>query len=242
MFINVGCRSLFPKLERAFSEQRSNQQPSSEVIGRAESATNVITVDEETLFTDITDQDDQTMACITEEWKQLVVNEDPKLYSPSCMSKDKLDQTSASPRDGNRQLDRETSRILERLEIPRPSKAKTASPVTNESCMKNIVLPTKKPLIPFQPTQSSEQVFVGSQLMKPKFQRQKRKQRWNEGYSKCFTKTTLKRSIRSVYFFTLFYYAARDSSKKRQWINETCFSRRHLSEVMKVHSASMTFP
>lgn len=178
MFINVGCRSLFPKkLEGAFSELRSNQQPSSEVIGRAESATNVITVDEETFFTDISDQDDRTMACITEEWKQLVVNEDPKLYSPSCMSKDKLDETSASPRDGNRQLDRETSRILERLEIPRPSKAKTASLVTNESCMKNRTVSTKKPLIPFQPTQSSEQVFVGSQLMKPKFQRQKRKQR-----------------------------------------------------------------
>lgn len=177
MFINDGCRSVFPKLEGAFSGPYSSQQPSSEVMGKAESATNVIVVDDETLSTDIRDQDDRTLACITEEWKQLVVNEDPKLYSPSCVSKAKLDQSSASPRDGNRKLDGETSRILERLEVPRPLKAKTPSPVSNESCIKSITVPTKKPLIPFHPTQSTEQVFVGSQLMKPNFQRQKRKQR-----------------------------------------------------------------
>ncbi|KAJ1387764.1 hypothetical protein SESBI_39663 [Sesbania bispinosa] len=169
--------SVFPKLEGAFSELSSSQQPSSEVIGKAESAINVIVVDEGTSSLDITDQDDRTMACITEEWKKLVVNEDPKSYSPSCMSKAKLDQSSVSPRDGNRQIDRETSRILERLEVPRPLKAKTASPVPNENCMKISSMPTKKPLIPFQPTQSTEQVFVGSHLMKPNFQRQKRKHR-----------------------------------------------------------------
>ncbi|KAL5188665.1 hypothetical protein HKD37_05G014065 [Glycine soja] len=121
-------------------------KPSSEVIGKAEAATGVI-VDEETLALDITDQDDKTTACITEEWKQLVVSEDPKLYSPSCMPKAKLGQSSVSPRDGNRQLDRETSRILERLECARKEASYT------------------------------EQVFVGSQLMKPNFQRQKRKHR-----------------------------------------------------------------
>ncbi|XP_027191347.1 uncharacterized protein [Cicer arietinum] len=169
--------SVFPKREGAFSELSSSRQPSSEVIGRAESATNVNVVDEETLSTDITDQDERTMACITEEWKQLVVSEDPKLHSPSCIPKAKLGISSVSPRTGNRELDRETSRILERLEVPRPLKGKTASPVSNESCMKNITVSTKKPLIPFQPTQNTEQAIVGSQLMKPNFQRQKRKQR-----------------------------------------------------------------
>ncbi|KAL3021219.1 hypothetical protein AAZX31_05G185500 [Glycine max] len=138
--------SVFSKSEDAFSELSSSQQPSSEVIGKAEAATGVI-VDEETLALDITDQDDKTTACITEEWKQLVVSEDPKLYSPSCMPKAKLGQSSVSPRDGNRQLDRETSRILETLECARKEASYT------------------------------EQVFVGSQLMKPNFQRQKRKHR-----------------------------------------------------------------
>jgi hypothetical protein len=177
MFINDVCRSIFPKMDSAFSEVSSTRQPSLEVIGRAESATNVIVVDEETLSMGIADQDDRTMACITEEWKQLVVSEEPKLYSPSCMPRAKLDQSSVSPRNGNRQLDKETSRILERLEVPRPLKGKKASPVSNESCMKNITVPTKKPLIPFQPSQNTEQVIVGSQLIKPNFQRQKRKQR-----------------------------------------------------------------
>ncbi|KAL3001510.1 hypothetical protein AAZX31_08G006200 [Glycine max] len=166
--------SVFSKSEGAFSELSASQQPSSEVMGKAEPATGVI-VNEETLALDITDHDDKTMACITEEWKQLVVSEDPKLYSPSSMPKAKLGQSSVSPRDGNRKLDRETSRILERLEVPRPLKAKTTSPGSNESCMKNTSVPIKKPLVPFQPTQGTEQVLVGSQLMKPNFQRQKRK-------------------------------------------------------------------
>ncbi|KAK7358736.1 hypothetical protein VNO77_00674 [Canavalia gladiata] len=169
--------SAFSKLEGAFSELSPSQQPSSEVIGKTEPATSDIVVNEETLPLDITDQDDKTMAYLTEEWKQLVVNEDPKLYSPSCVSKAKLGQSSVSPRDDKRQLDRETSRILERLEVPRPIKAKTASPGSNESCLKNTSVLTKKPLIPFQPTQGTEQAFVGSQLMKPNFQRQKRKHR-----------------------------------------------------------------
>ncbi|KAI5383924.1 hypothetical protein KIW84_071055 [Lathyrus oleraceus] len=169
--------SVFPKKDGAFSELSSSQQPSSEVIGRAKSANNVVVVDEEILSMDITDQDDRTMANITEEWKQLVVSEEPKLYSPSCLPKAKLDQSSIAPRNGNRQLDKETSRILERLEVPRPLKGKKASPVSNESCVKNKTVPTKKPLIPFQPSQNTEQVIVGSQLLKPNFQRQKRKQR-----------------------------------------------------------------
>ncbi|XP_058731894.1 uncharacterized protein LOC131603557 [Vicia villosa] len=169
--------SVFPKKDGAFCELSSSQQPLSEVNGRAQSANNVVIVDYETLSTDIADQDDRTMACITEEWKQLVVSEEPKLHSPSCMPKAKLDQSSIAPRNGNRQLDKETSRILERLEVPRPLKGKKASPVLNESCVKNKTVPTKKPLIPFQPTQNTEQVIVGSQLLKPNFQRQKRKQR-----------------------------------------------------------------
>ncbi|KAL5053182.1 hypothetical protein RYX36_033864 [Vicia faba] len=167
---------VFPKKDGAFSELNSSQQPSSEVIGRAQSANNVV-VDKEILSMDITDQDDRTMACITEEWKQLVVSEEPKLHSPSCMPKAKLDQSSIAPRNSNRELDKETSRILERLEVPRPLKGKKVSPALNESCVKNKTVATKKPLIPFQSTQNTEQVIVGSQLLKPNFQRQKRKQR-----------------------------------------------------------------
>ncbi|MED6168159.1 hypothetical protein PIB30_009376 [Stylosanthes scabra] len=170
--------SVFPILEGQFSELSSSRQPPSDVIGKAESPIDVEVVDKETLPLDVKDQSDKTIACITEEWKQLVVNEDPKLYSPSCTSKALSDQPTVSPRVGNsRQLDRETSRILERLEVPRPLKAKTASPVLNGNCMKNASVPSKKSLVPFQPTQGTQEVSVGSQLMKPNFQKQKRKHR-----------------------------------------------------------------
>ncbi|KAK7318362.1 hypothetical protein RJT34_03061 [Clitoria ternatea] len=169
--------SVCSKLEGEFSEISSSQQPTLEGIGKAEPTTGVTVMNKETLSIDIMDQDDKTMACITEEWKQLVVNEDPKLHPPSCMPKAKLGQSSVSPRDCKKQIEMETSRILERLEVPRPLKEKTTSPVSNESCMKITSVLTKKPLIPFQPTQGPEQVFVGSQLLKPNFQRQKRKQR-----------------------------------------------------------------
>ncbi|KAL1364599.1 hypothetical protein HN51_012756 [Arachis hypogaea] len=169
--------SVFPILEGEFSELSSIRQPPSDVIGKAESSIDVAVVDKETLPLDVTSQDDKTIACITEEWKQLVVNEDPKLYSPSCTSKALSDQPTLSPRVGNRQLDRETYRILERLEVPRPLKAKAASPVLNENCMKNASVPVKKPLVPCQPNQGTQEVSVGSQLMKPNFQKQKRKHR-----------------------------------------------------------------
>ncbi|KAE9602728.1 hypothetical protein Lalb_Chr12g0202661 [Lupinus albus] len=170
--------SIFPKLDTACSEISPSLQPSPEVIRKAGSAIDVIAVDNEAMPFSITDEDDKTMACITEEWNQLVVKEDPKMNSsPSSMSKLKLNQPRVSPRDGNKQLDRETTKILERLEVPRPLKAKAASPVCNESCMKNTSLHKKKPLIPFQATQSTEQASVGSQLMKPSFQRQRRKLR-----------------------------------------------------------------
>ncbi|OIW00223.1 hypothetical protein TanjilG_27474 [Lupinus angustifolius] len=167
--------SISPKLNTEFSELSPSPKPSPKVIRKARSATDVIVVDEETMPLNITDQDEKTMACITEEWKQLVVNEDHKINSPSSMSKPNLTLSIVSPRNENRQVDRETSKILERLEVPRSLKAKAASPVFNESCMKNTSLPTKKPLIPFQATQGTEQSSLGSQLIKPSFHRQRRK-------------------------------------------------------------------
>lgn len=170
------CRSILPKVGGLSSELGSNKQPSSpEVMGKVELAIDVKPVDEETLLLDLKTQEDNTIACITEEWEQLVVNEDPKMYSPSCMPKAKLDQPCVSPRGVSRQQESETSRILERLEVPRPLKTRAVSPVSNVNCMTNASLPTKKPLIPFLPSQATEPVSTGSQLMKPNFQRLKRK-------------------------------------------------------------------
>ena len=168
---------IVPKQGSSFPEQSSSQQPFLEVIGigQAESAIGVKIENEEAQRGDLTAQEDRSIASITEEWEQLIVNEDTKMYSPSCMPKAKLDQSRVSSLpDGSKQLDRETTKILERLEVPRPLKTMVVSPISTGSCVTNVRAPTKKPLIPFHPTPATEQV-IGSQLMKPNFHRQKRK-------------------------------------------------------------------
>lgn len=114
-------------------------------------------------------------AHITEEWEQLVVNEAPKLCSPAFISKPKLDQSVLSPPSSNRQLDVKTSRILERLEVPRQLKTKAVSPINTSSGMMDTCVSMKKPLIPTQCIDATNQGLTTSQLMKPIFQRLKRK-------------------------------------------------------------------
>lgn len=111
---------------------------------------------------------DKTTASIAEEWERLVVKEIPVKYSPTCTGKSKSDQSSVllvSPSDNSRQIDINTTRILERLELPRQLKSKAVSPSIG----------MKKPLIPFQPNQAADQGVTSSQLIRPSFQRLKRK-------------------------------------------------------------------
>ncbi|XP_027771070.1 uncharacterized protein LOC107012917 isoform X2 [Solanum pennellii] len=113
-------------------------------------------------------------AKITEEWEQLVVLEMPKMSSPACISKPKLHKEVSSPSQSTGKLDDKTSRILERLEIPKQLKRKAASP-TLSSFQTVSISSVKKPLIPFGPSNTDSQVIVLSQPIKPNFQRLKRK-------------------------------------------------------------------
>lgn len=113
-------------------------------------------------------------AKITEEWEQLVVLEMPKMSSPACLSKPKLHKEVSSPPQSTGKLDDKTSRILERLEIPKQLKRKAASP-TLSSFQTVSISSVKKPLIPFGPSNTDSQVIVLSQPIKPNFQRLKRK-------------------------------------------------------------------
>ncbi|EOA20299.1 hypothetical protein CARUB_v10000607mg [Capsella rubella] len=123
--------------------------------------------------------DEEEQASITKEWEQLVVTEEAVMKSSSPVittHKRKIDSQALSPiQNNNKQSDMKTSMILERLEAPRKMRGKVGSPsvvihspTTSDVC----VLSQKKPLIPFQTTQISS-----SQLMKPNFQRLKRKQK-----------------------------------------------------------------
>uniref|UniRef100_A0A7N0RB34 Uncharacterized protein n=2 Tax=Kalanchoe fedtschenkoi TaxID=63787 RepID=A0A7N0RB34_KALFE len=113
------------------------------------------------LAEDLNENDEQ----ITE-WEQLIVNDVPKTYSPVISSKSKF-EPSAVP--DNRQQDPNTSRILERLEIPKQIKSPTVM-ISAGSCAK------KKPLIPYrQSSCAPSNTSTASQPLKPIFQKLKRK-------------------------------------------------------------------
>ncbi|GKV53035.1 hypothetical protein SLEP1_g59585, partial [Rubroshorea leprosula] len=165
--------SVPPKVNDATPEQNSSQPKSAQVTLQSTSTVNVVVVEDETAQPD--QIEDKTTASIAEEWEQLVVGELTEKYSPSHISKHKLEESVLSPIDINRQLDVKTSRILERLEAPRQLKSKAVSPTITSSGIQNAGVPVKMPLIPFQSNQASDPNSTSSELMKPNFQRLKRK-------------------------------------------------------------------
>ncbi|CAA7026919.1 unnamed protein product [Microthlaspi erraticum] len=127
----------------------------------------------------ISDEEEKATASITKEWEQLVVTEVlMKSSSPVIITTQKpnIDQF-LSP--NNKQADMKTSMIMERLEVPKKMKGKIGSPrvaICNPTSPDVSVLSQKRPLIPFQSIQvSNQQTISSSQLMKPSFQRLKRK-------------------------------------------------------------------
>ncbi|KAH9770374.1 hypothetical protein KPL71_012357 [Citrus sinensis] len=169
------ARSLPTELSDKKFEVNSTRPDSAEVPPKSNLAIDIVVLEEENAMFDLTAGEDKTAASIAEEWEQLVVSEIPNRFSPSCVSKPKLDHSVPSPPDNNRQLDEKTSRILERLEVPTQLKSKVVSPVSTSSSISDVCMSKKKPLIPFQSSQASDQVTTSSQLMKPNFQRLKRK-------------------------------------------------------------------
>lgn len=127
----------------------------------------------------ITDEEGKATASISKEWEQLVVTEVlMKSFSPVITTpKPNTDRKFLSPT--NKQADMKTSMIMERLEVPRKMKGKIGSPrvvICNPTSPDVSVLSQKRPLIPFQSSQvSNQQTVSSSQLMKPSFQRLKRK-------------------------------------------------------------------
>ncbi|KAI8544131.1 hypothetical protein RHMOL_Rhmol08G0271800 [Rhododendron molle] len=160
-------RSIRPILKEVTAERNSTQYDSSEdAFVPSKPTAKVVVIEEEIPHSDPTmGEEDRDSARVTEEWENLIVSEAPKISSPSCSFQPKYDRLVLSPQDSNRQLDVKTSRILERLEVPRELKRKAP------------LVPTKAPLVPFQPVRSTDQGTPSSQPIKPNFQRIKRRQR-----------------------------------------------------------------
>ncbi|KAJ8772499.1 hypothetical protein K2173_027676 [Erythroxylum novogranatense] len=159
----------------AMSVPNSTQTDLLEQLVHSNSPTNVIIVEDETVQLDQTAVESKTADSIPEEWEQLVVSGVRRTISPSCISKPKLDHFVLSPSADNKQLDPKTSKILERLEVPRPLKPRVVSPLNSRIAETSVS--TKMPLVPFQPIHLTNECSTSSQLMKPNFQRLKRKHR-----------------------------------------------------------------
>ncbi|XP_057767735.1 uncharacterized protein LOC130988011 isoform X2 [Salvia miltiorrhiza] len=152
-----------------FNVQSSELQPSKPAAG------NVVTGDEPP-ESDTKLGENRSRPSLAEEWEQLIVTELGSMHSPTCIANTKLDQpVVASPSQSSRQLDEKTSRILERLEVPKQLKRKAASPTISCSFSADVCGPVKKPLIPYRTTDSEDQGSVFTQPIKPNFQRLKRK-------------------------------------------------------------------
>ncbi|XP_015579669.1 uncharacterized protein LOC8275461 [Ricinus communis] len=158
-----------PKLNEATSGLNSNQ------LNSLEQSNCITVVKDEAPQLKMKVGEDKTSYSIAEEWEQLVVSEVPNLYSPTPVSKAKVDMLVLSSPDTNKQLDVKTSRILERLEVPKQLKTKVTSPIFTSSSFSETGAPIKKPPVPFQPSNATDQSLTSSQLMKPNFQRLKRK-------------------------------------------------------------------
>lgn len=138
---------------------------------------NFIHIEDEIPKKNVTVTQDQVSVSITEEWEQLVVCEGAKISSPKFVPKPKFDQVVLSPQDFSRKIDEKTSRILERLEVPRQLKRKSPTVKSTAIVNPDLCVPSKAPLIPFPPMHGSEQGTPSSQPIKPKFQWKKKKQR-----------------------------------------------------------------
>ncbi|XP_057948272.1 uncharacterized protein LOC131143927 isoform X2 [Malania oleifera] len=171
-------RSL-PYKETTLELNSPQPQPDSfEVSVLSKSAIDLVVKEDEITQLEHAAKENRPTERITEEWEQLVV---PKIHSPNCDLKPKLEQLVLSPPDGNKKLGVKTSRILERLEAPlRQLKPKLASPlVTSSSVTTDASMLTKKPSVPFQPihihVEDQGPTIPSSQPMKPNFRMLKRK-------------------------------------------------------------------
>lgn len=162
-------RSIPPKFKEVAFELKLSQPEASAGILQSNSGPDIGHVEEELI--DLTVEEDKTSADVTEEWEQLVIKKVPNLHSPIFISEHELDQSDLLPSKRNRQLDRETSRILERLELPRQLKTEA---VITSSGMVDACNPTKKPHIPVHSINATDRGLTGK-LMTPNFKRPKRK-------------------------------------------------------------------
>lgn len=119
-----------------------------------------------------TEKENRIPSCITEEWEQLVIlDDDESTKSPSMNLKSEA--TNSKFLSQSKPMDEKTTRILERLEPPKPKRQQKKD--TLAAPVNGVAGQMKRPLLPFDP--NSNWNPTQSQPMKPNFQRMKKKQK-----------------------------------------------------------------
>lgn len=120
-----------------------------------------------------TEKENRISSCVTEDWEQLVIlDDDGSSQSPSVNLKLKSEATNSNFLSQSKPMDEKTTRILERLEPPKPKRQqrKNASAVP----VNDVAGKMKKPLLPFDSNLNLTQ-SQASQPMRPSFQRMKKR-------------------------------------------------------------------
>ncbi|KAJ4757385.1 hypothetical protein LUZ62_067760 [Rhynchospora pubera] len=119
-----------------------------------------------------TRNENRTPVCVSEEWEQLVILDDSEsTKSPSVNLRLKSDAMSCKFLSQSKPVDEKTTKILERLEPPKPKRQqkKDASAVL----VNGVAGQMKRPLLPFDSNANLN--LTQSQPLRPNFQKRKKK-------------------------------------------------------------------
>nr|GEW42973.1 sucrose synthase [Tanacetum cinerariifolium] len=101
VYVRLDTRSLPAKSEELPPEPTSTQGDSLNESKSSKQAMGMVGSEEEILHMDFKTGRDKITERITEEWEKLIVNEIPKISSPTCVSKPKLDHLAFRPLESN---------------------------------------------------------------------------------------------------------------------------------------------
>jgi hypothetical protein len=118
-------------------------------------------------------KENEIPSCITKEWEQLVILDDDESTRLPVNLKFKSDATNSKILTQSKPMDEKTTRILERLEPPKPKRQQKKD--TLAAPVNDVAGQMKRPLLPFDT--NSNLNLTQSQPMRPNFQRMKKKQK-----------------------------------------------------------------
>ncbi|KAJ3708848.1 hypothetical protein LUZ61_012553 [Rhynchospora tenuis] len=122
----------------------------------------------------VTRKENRTPVCVTEEWDQLVILDDSEsTKSPIVNLRLKSDAMSSNFLSESKPVDEKTTKILERLEPPKPKRQQKKDTSAVPVIVNGVAGQMKRPLLPFD--SNAYLNLTQSQPLRPDFQKRKKK-------------------------------------------------------------------